>query len=291
MKAVVSAVSDANTPRALAAVEARGKPSQRAAVDWSNYGRALSMGLDRQPRTGESQALTEEVGKRIEHWEVQTAVRKNARRNRRSRFVASVGRVLGDVLAAVDTDVRRWAYHSMSKGAFTGLSVSYRDFLAIHKALQGLGLIEVLPGFYRRTSPFGDRSPEPHGKATRFRATPQLSGLSEEFGIPRGQAKRHFIRGLPSFPLVLKAASTRYAGIKHSGRTMRFKHDDRTRRLEAEVHEINEFIDQHDLTGGTHRGYRRIFNCGDQEGFDWNRGGRLYSQGRTATSGSIRTSA
>jgi hypothetical protein len=31
--------------------------------------------------------------------------------------------------------------------------------------------------------------------------------------------------------------------------------------------------------GGTHRGYRRIFNCGDQEGFDWNKGGRLYSQG------------
>jgi hypothetical protein len=23
--------------------------------------------------------------------------------------------------------------------------------------------------------------------------------------------------------------------------------------------------------GGTHRGYRRIFNCGDQEGFDWNK--------------------
>jgi hypothetical protein len=74
------------------------------------------------------------------------------------------------------------------------LSVSYRDFLAIHKALQGLGLIEVLPGFYRRTSPFGDRSPEPHGKATRFRATPRLNGLSEEFGIRRGEAKRHFIR-------------------------------------------------------------------------------------------------
>jgi hypothetical protein len=60
---------------------------------------------------------------------------------------------------------------------------------------------------------------------------------------------------------------------------MRFKHDDRTRYLEAEVHEINRFIDQHDLAGGTHRGYRRIFNCGDQPDFAWNKGGRLYSQG------------
>jgi hypothetical protein len=165
MKTAVGALAKASNPRALIAVEAA--RSQRPPIDWSNYGRALSMGLDRQPRTVESQALTDEVAKRIERWEV-TGRRKYARRNRRSRFVASVGRVLGDVLAAADTDVQRWAYHSMSKGAFTGLSVSYRDFLAIHEALQGLGLIEVLPGFYRRTSPFGDRSPEPHGKATRF---------------------------------------------------------------------------------------------------------------------------
>jgi hypothetical protein len=231
------------------------------------------------------------LAKRIERWEVQTGAKKYTRRNRRSHFVSSVGRVLGDLLAAVDVDVQRWAYHSLSKAAFTGRSVTYRDFLSVYKAMQGLGLVAVLPGYYQRTSPFGDRSPEPRGKATRFRATPQLSGLSEEFGIARGEAKRHFIRGLPSFPVVLKAASTRYAGIKHSGRIMRFKHDDRTRRLEAEVHEINKFIDQHDLAGGTHRGYRRIFNCGDQEGFDWNKGGRLYSQGETATSAFTRTSA
>jgi hypothetical protein len=142
-----------------------------------------------------------------------------------------------------------------------------------------LGLIEVLPGFYRRTSPFGDRSPEPHGKATRFRATPRLNGLSEEFGIRRGEAKRHFIRALPRNPLVLKKASVRHAGIKVSGHQMRFQPNDRTRMLEADVREINEFIDRHDLTGGTHRGYRRIFNCGDEKGFDWNKGGRLYSQG------------
>jgi hypothetical protein len=45
------------------------------------------------------------------------------------------------------------------------------------------------------------------------------------------------------------------------------------------VQEINEFIEEHDLRHGNHRGYRRIFNCGDAEDFAWNKGGRLYSVG------------
>jgi hypothetical protein len=126
------------------------------------------MGLDRQPKTVESQAVTEEVARRIERWEVQTGVRTYARRNRRSHFVSSVGRVLGDLLAAADVDVRRWAYHSLSKAAFTGLSVTYRDFLSIYKAMHALGLLAVLPGYYQRTSPFGGSGYQATGKATGF---------------------------------------------------------------------------------------------------------------------------
>jgi hypothetical protein len=65
------------------------------------------MGLDRQPKTVESQALSEEVARRIERWEVGTSVRRYSRRNRRSHFVSSVGRVLGDLLAAADVDAQR----------------------------------------------------------------------------------------------------------------------------------------------------------------------------------------
>jgi hypothetical protein len=32
------------------------------------------------------------------------------------------------------------------------------------------------------------------------------------------------------------------------------------------------------IEGGRHRGYRRIFSNGDEPGFAWNKGGRLYSQ-------------
>jgi hypothetical protein len=212
--------TDANTPQGQIALEAGRKRDRRPPVNWSDYAKALSMGLDRQPKTLESQSLSEEVTRRIESWEVETQVRRNARRSRRSHFVASVGRILGDLLAAAQTDVQRWSFHSLSKDAFTGLPVSYRDFLSIYKAMQGLALVDVLPGYYQRTSPFGGSGYKATGKATRFRAAPRLNELAEEMGIGRWHAKHHFIRDLPRFPLVLKAASTRSGGIKHSGRTM-----------------------------------------------------------------------
>jgi hypothetical protein len=36
------------------------------------------------------------------------------------------------------------------------------------------------------------------------------------------------------------------------------------------------------IRGGSHRGYVRIFNIGDDPGFNWDKGGRLYSLGETS---------
>jgi hypothetical protein len=60
---------------------------------------------------------------------------------------------------------------------------------------------------------------------------------------------------------------------------MRYTPSEHTKALEADVKRLNTFLDGHELRGGTHRGYIRIFNQGDNEDFVWNKGGRLYSQG------------
>lgn len=41
----------------------------------------------------------------------------------------------------------------------------------------------------------------------------------------------------------------------------------RTMELERQVLQINEFLDSFDMRGGTHRGYVRIFNMGDNPSF------------------------
>ena len=44
--------------------------------------------------------------------------------------------------------------------------------------------------------------------------------------------------------------------------------------------ELNEFLGQHVISGAMHRWFHRTFNLGDEEGFAWNKGGRLYSDGK-----------
>jgi hypothetical protein len=116
--------------------------------------------------------------------------------------------------------------------------------------------------------------------AARFKATTQLLELAGHFGVPISEAKAHFIADLPKHPLQVRPSSQRTEyGQKLKGRRMSFKRTPRTDALEADIRELNEFFDGFELRGGTHRGFIRSFNKGDDPHFKWNMGGRLYSQG------------
>jgi hypothetical protein len=60
---------------------------------------------------------------------------------------------------------------------------------------------------------------------------------------------------------------------------MKFEHTDLSLKLEADVQELNEFLAKQTFGGGcVHRGYVRMFHNGDAADFNWDQGGRLYSQ-------------
>ena len=63
---------------------------------------------------------------------------------------------------------------------------------------------------------------------------------------------------------------------------MSYEKTEHTRKLEERVRKFDEFISNHKIDGGMHLGFHRIFNEGDVPGFDWNRGGRLYSVGESS---------
>jgi hypothetical protein len=50
--------------------------------------------------------------------------------------------------------------------------------------------------------------------------------------------------------------------------------------LEEPIKELNAFLAQHVISGAMHRWFHRTFNMGDEEDFAWNKGGRLYSDGK-----------
>jgi hypothetical protein len=242
------------------------------AVEWEMYAAAL-MALHRQPMTEEATSLSTEVADRILDWERSQKKRANERRGTLGKFRNAVGRVVADLVSVTEERPRRWLYRPLAREEFTDEPVSYRDFDAILDAMRALALIEVKPGYFSR----GEDGP--HGSCTRLRCSLQLLELLGQHGIEMKEARRHFRWLLPTKPLVLRASSSRQGSRRIRGRRMKIVPTERSQELAAEVREINDFIQQHTLEGGTHHGYRRVFNCGDAESFAWNKGGRLYGQG------------
>ena len=116
-------------------------------------------------------------------------------------------------------------------------------------------------------------------------STKKLIALAGEHGISLQNALDHFDYGLPKQPLQKRAASTRAAGRKVQGRVMKFEHTDLSQKLESDVRELNEYLAKQSFGGGcVHQGYVRIFQNGDDRHFNWDRGGRLYSQPPTTNS-------
>jgi hypothetical protein len=148
-------------------------------------------------------------------------------------------------------------------------------FRAARQGLKKLGLLEETEPA-TRWSGFGTPIKR---WSRRFRATPQLKSLAAQHGIEPTEARKHFVDRRPIKPLRLRTTSKRAANYRQiPGKEMKIGYsNERANALERTVRELNTFLDQFDIRGGQHRGYERIFHCGDRSYFEWNLGGRLYS--------------
>jgi hypothetical protein len=235
-----------------------------------------------------NRAVTAQAKRFVDHVFAQVAQSNGSERPRGSygktkeQLQRGVEGFLGDLLRAAGNEhAKGYVYRSLHGGSFIGEDVGRIAFRLMIDRLQELGLIDHRRGYQNRFR-WEAGGPEVVGRASasRFRATPQLLELAESFGVRVGDAKHHFITGLPKHPLQVRRSSRRdKQGQKSKGSLMPLKQTPQTAALEAEVRELNEFFDGFELRGGTHRGFIRRFNKGDDEHFAWNLGGRLYSQG------------
>jgi hypothetical protein len=218
--------------------------------------------LTRRAGTNNSRALVDEVLRLIAATEAGT--RKRKRVSRVGAFKQVVEGFLGDLLAAKGEGwVFRW-----------DKDPPRRPFRGAREGLKKLGMLEETPAV-QRWSPFGVVTER---RCRRFRATPQLRGLAAQHGIEPPEARKHFVDRRPIKPLRLRTASKRAANYRQiPGKEMKIGYsDERANALERTVKELNTFLDRFDIRGGQHRGYERIFHCGDRSYFEWNLGGRLY---------------
>jgi hypothetical protein len=244
--------------------------------------------LTRCVATDSSRALVDEVLHLIGTAEARTRQRgaKGTATHRQG-----VERFIGDLLAALakarDNEHAGWVRRSVSPNAFTGGAVSFRTFDAIRAALLALGLVEEVPAVTQFREVFGKQFVLKRYE-TRWRATAQLAELAAARGVSLLDIGNHFVPvpQLPKHPLVLKTTSMWSGGYKIPGRRMKIDYsDEAVKSLEQEIIDLNAFIAQFDICGGTHHGYIREYNCGDHPSFAWDLGGRLYSAGAESYQG------
>ena len=237
---------------------------------------ATYAGLASRARTAQAQRLVREVFAEVV---ADDQGPRGSYADTKQQMLLAVEGLLGDLLRAAghQDDGNGWVFRALTKDTFTGQEVAYRPFKRVLDRFKELGLIEHRKQ-YRKFVAFDGPPVVAKSMAGRFRATPKLLAMAAEFGVSADQARDHFVLSTkPRDPLVLKTTSTLEAGEKQRGKRIGFAKTELTERLEAEVVELNDFLDQVELGGGAHRGYIRVFNCGDDPDFAWDMGGRLYS--------------
>lgn len=224
--------------------------------------------------TDAAKALIDHLTQQVMTWEAANEPRKHKRREKtQGKLRDAVESWTGDLLLACGRDQSKLVYRPLHRDNFSGERISYSAFRKVLKAFEALGLVANRSEAFTQFRGFGVQATY----APRFLATDKLTSLATEFGIGGKEYIQHFKLGLPYHPLRLKATKVR--GDKTSDQLMPFSKTPQTEKLRKQVQALNEFLDQFELKGGTHRGFVRIFNNGDDPAFNWDMGGRLYSHG------------
>ena len=267
--------SEAND--ATDAVDSSDETARRRAREFDD---ALYASLTSSAHSDQARQLVETVTTLVAEQELAVGARTNKRKKKRDELRVAVERLLADLLQAQAIDkTHGYIYRPIRPEGFTRAHVGFRTFKRIVDALMQLKLMESFKGFQQWNAAFGATLPM-RRKATRFRATPKLLDICSQHEVAFADFHQHFLIPLPENPLQLRAASIRSQyGDKIKGRQLRFKPTVLTERLEEQLKDLNAFLDEFELRGGTHRGYLRVFNNGNHPKFDWNMGGRLYSYG------------
>ncbi|WP_201829204.1 hypothetical protein [Microvirga zambiensis] len=239
--------------------------------------------LTRRADTPEAKSLVGAVVAVLEDHESSQGTRKRKRDDEAQRGLdRAVEAFLGDLYLGARKAKGAWVYRSRHTNSFTGEEVSARHFKAVVDAMEPLGLIEIVKGFNAPKIVQWEGFPDSRyqqGKAARYRATQVLLELGSRAGVEVIKAGRHFQEPKPTELVILKDSSHWEGKDKIPGKRISFLKTPHVDHIEAEVRLINAFLEGVNIQGGIHRGFYTVYNMGNIPGFNWNKGGRLYSVG------------
>lgn len=194
-----------------------------------------------------------------------------------ARQMRALAAVLADLLSSASYDPVRPCFRPTGAGSFTKQAVGFAPFDTVRAGLTATDYVEVTPGVC-----YPNRK---DGKVTRILPTPKLLAELARFGITPSNRHLHFAdrsgRPLVIEPIQVRGASTRnFKFDKFQGPRMPIDTcDPLVQRLAKEVATFNEYLAKQSYEGMAFQGLFRGFNEGDQPGFAYQWGGRLYAPG------------
>jgi hypothetical protein len=241
--------------------------------------------LDATAISPEAEHLQWWLAELVEQHERRVGLKQRRRRPEpRRNLERALGALVADLLAAPRSTLQEGlVYRSRNATAVSKSPQTYDGFTTAIRAMHERELIEVFDGFngvHTVAWDGGVTTTVRHRKAARYRATPTLLLLAREWGIALDDLDAHFQRAPPVSLLALKGKSVWVGGQKFDGPAMELPDTPQAAALSARVAAINAFVAGVEIGGASHRTFFRGFAMGDQPGFGWDKGGRLYSVGR-----------
>jgi hypothetical protein len=224
------------------------------------------------PVSDQGRAVVTRLHEAITAHERNAGLRKYERGKTTAQFAKAVGAFAADLLLAQNhKKAHGWVQRSLRDESFDKGPVTRTQGRAVVNGLVALGLVRHVDGYANMTA-FGPS----HYVSPKLRAQPSMLKLAKECGVTVDEAEQHFVKGPPKDLVIVRGASA-YDGYKKiKGKVLKVGVP---QHLSNEVQELNTFLEGFTLGHGTHRGFFRSYNNGDQAGFDFDRGGRLYSAG------------
>lgn len=194
------------------------------------------------------------------------------------KFIFGLGAIVSDLLEGLAYHPAKHCCRHLKSGSFTDAPIGYKAFRILSGTMRHSGFIEVEKGKWFRRSADGE------GKLSVIKAMPKLIRFALMHGITPSNHAVHFVR-LPrpesiAAPIKLSRERIWKKGIKQPKSVMVIESADmEAKALGQQVNRLNAYFAKQEITPNRHYAFQRQFHNGDTLGFDWNKGGRLYSLG------------
>lgn len=225
-----------------------------------------------------AKAWVDDVVSRTLAFETKYHPRERTRRKTdHESFVRAVGAFAADLLRhTLNEKADGFMYRSSDRDELALTLVSSTNFDQLVILWAEMDLMEVT-GYIDARDDFDGTKIVHYQKARRFRPSPAFVALASEHGIQAPEIKDHFQTSY-RHTNVVQVRATKNSDQVHTSRGKLIRQKGPRFDVECDrVRRLNLHLAEHEYSLSSKPMVRRVFNCGDRLGFNFNLGGRFYS--------------